>query len=106
MISIINKIFESYEFDYIDLNKYEKLDIDNYKDKSIYELKKLYNSKSNKIYRIKKHIDNLGIFIPKPSNKKFEYFIVASLTNPNINDLNKLIELDFNNIYSYDELSY
>lgn len=101
MISIINKIFESYEFDYIDLNKYEKLDIDNYKDKSIYELKKLYNSKSNKIYRIKKHIDNLGIFIPKPSNKKFEYFIVASLTNPNINDLNKLIELDFNNIYSY-----
>lgn len=101
MISIINKIFESYEFDYIDLNKYEKLDIDNYKDKSIYELKKLYNSKSNKRYRIKKHIDNLGIFIPKPSNKKFEYFIVANLINPNINDLNELIEHDFNNIYSY-----
>ena len=101
MISIINKIFESYYFDYVDLNEYVKLDISNYKDKSIRNVNILEQGKLNKIYRIKKHIDNLGIFIPKPSNKKIEYFIVANLINPNINDLNKLIEYDFNNIYSY-----
>lgn len=101
MINIINKIFESYDFDCVNLNEYIKLDRNNYKYKSVRNVNVLDHGKLNKKYRIKKHIDNLGIFIPKPSNKKIEYFVVASLINPNMNDLNKLIEHDFNNIYSY-----
>lgn len=101
MITIINKIFKSYEFEYIDLNEYRKLDIDNYKCEIANEPKILSKGNLNKRYRIKKYINNLGIFIPKPSNPKIEYFIVTTLINPSINDLKKLMSADFNNIYSY-----
>ena len=101
MITIINKIFKSYEFEYIDLDEYRKLDINNYKYKRVNETKTLSKVNLNKRYRIKKYINNLGIFIPKLSNPKIEYFIVTTLINPSIDDLKKLISDDFNNIYSY-----
>ena len=56
MITIINKIFKSYEFEYIDLDEYRKLDINNYKYKRVNETKTLSKVNLNKRYRIKKYI--------------------------------------------------
>lgn len=98
MIKIIKEIFRLSNFYHINLNDYNKLDLDDNKDKNI---KNISLAVKNKKYRINNYIDNISMFVPNVSNNKIEYFIVINLKNPTISNLNKLIEYDFNSIYSY-----
>lgn len=104
MNNIIKKIFNEHNFKSINLYEYPKVKLQQINLKNLEKLKNinLYNKKfifTDK-YVLKSYIDKIDLYIPDEKQRNIEYFVVVSLRNPKLKDLEELIKKDFNRIFT------